>query len=188
MSCNVIVSLFVLLTGCATLSGVETAYPDGWPVISALTEGCPELAGDYENKGSYSYSPRGGSHYLAYRIGIRERTIRALDAIDTIRIQPFENDEILIEALSSGPITQSRRLSFKSKEVFCDHGALAFAPISSTEADGFGATTNRSIVWVRRAVDGSLIGEESSTTVAAAFYLVPLAGNQVFWYRWNLRR
>ncbi|OOG41831.1 hypothetical protein B0B52_10950 [Polaromonas sp. A23] len=177
-----------MLGGCSTLSGIDSNYPKGWPLVESADTNCPNLSGDYQNRGSYSYSPLGGSHYLAYRFGMHVNTVRELDAIDTIRIHPVEDDAVLVEARSSGVVVMSRRLSFKTKELSCSSGAMVFAPATAKTLDGFGTAVKKSTVWFKKGVDGSIIGEENSSTAAAALYVVPIVGSQTFWYRWKLQK
>ena len=109
-------TICLFLAGCSSITGINSNYPDGWPSPQEPAVGCPNIVGNFANRGSsYSYSQLGGSHYLAYRFGMSIKTLRELDSIDTIRIHPINDDEIIVDAIKSGEVVNSRRLSFATK-------------------------------------------------------------------------
>lgn len=90
-------TICLFLAGCSSITGINSNYPDGWPSPQEPAVGCPNIVGNFANRGSsYSYSQLGGSHYLAYRFGMSVKTLRELDSIDTIRIHPINDDEIIV--------------------------------------------------------------------------------------------
>lgn len=180
--CLAIGVLAVLAAGCSALSGIDNRYPAEWPVVSTES-GCPDITGDFANRGNYSYSPLGGSHFLAFQLDI-PLTNHQFSVVEHVRIQWIKDGEFLVEALSSSNSIAQKQLSLAAGDFSCDTGALVFPSKSETNADGFGVAAENRVLLLRRASDGSIIGEERSSVAALAMYVVPMGGVQTFWYRW----
>src|SRR5262249_25124845 len=92
--------------------------------------------------------------------------------------------ELRATALTSGKVLREKVLSSGAGDFACVDGSLLLRSKSGTTADGFGVTSQKWSLSLKRATDGSLVGEEGLSSAALALYLVPTAGNQTFWYRW----
>jgi len=166
------------------MTGIDGTYPASWPALDKRDSGCPNLTGQFSNRGNYTYAPLGGSSFLSFQLGI-PLTERQFSAVDAVRVSPMENGVLMVEAMSSGAAVATRRLSLANGDYSCNGGAFVFSAKSETQADGFGVARKSSTLSLMRGNDGSIIGEERSSTLAAAMYVIPMGGVQTFWYRWH---
>lgn len=169
----------MFLTGCAPLSGLSDSYPTKWPTVQN-SRGCPDLTGSYMPIGLYSNLPEIDSNNLPSRMRlgsstsgpiILESSLGALKAIVT-NVDGTKRFEVTMHEASN--------------DFSCADGALVLRPIVQRGAGGTGGYRSERTLFLRRANDGSLIGEDRLFSVGAALWIVPIVGSQTYWYRWPL--
>ncbi len=169
----------VILSGCASVTGISPDYPAGWPPVSSTAhDACPDLSGRYQNLAIYSFLPMSGANSLAFRLGGETRNT------DTV-VLAYAAGTLRVEALSGEDIVGEKRLSKASGDFSCAEGAVVLPIIVDMNADGTGGYRSERRLYLRRAQGGALIGEERSSGVGAVFWLVPVGGWQTFWFQWH---
>jgi hypothetical protein len=175
---NTVLRLLAILSlaGCSTLTGIDSSYPKGWPVLSRDGSACPELSGSYKNFADYSYLPAEDANSLAFRLfQTRDRLFSAelASAPGELRVRAW-NDK------------SDRSGAFRLENGFaCADGALWLPPVVENGADGTGGYRAERRLGLRRGANGNLVGEDRLFAIGAILWLVPIVGSQKFWYQWD---
>lgn len=173
------------LTACVRATGTKDSYPGNWPSIDAGQRAdCPDLTGQFGNRGDRSPSAEDYRADLADHLGIR---LTALQSVDTeqVRISMTMPDVIEVTAQSSTlDRLGSKRLSMAAGDYTCADGFLVLPSTSDAEWTELGPMNDSQGLSLSRAADGSLIGKERTSTAALAMYVVPVYDVHINWYRW----
>ncbi len=177
-----ILALLICLiqTGCSALTGISGDYPKSWPLFPPTSsKDCPNLSGKYQNLATYSFLPAYEANSLSRRLGL------ATDDVKSITLTHSLNT-LTIETLDNKNGVDKLVLSQSANDFTCSDGAITLPPVVVKAGDGTGGyrSTRRLFLW--RAADGSLVGEDKLFSVGALLWLVPIVGGQTFWYRWSL--
>jgi hypothetical protein len=165
----------VILSGCAALTGISSDYPQGWPKLDLQAAECPNLTGRYLDEATYSYLPSPSANRLLYRLSgerVREVSLRSLPR------------QLLIEGETADGKVYRSTLS-EDGDFACVDGSIALKPIVQSAAEGVGGYRSERRLLLRRSANGDLIGEDRLFSIGAVMWLVPIAGSQKFWYRWQ---
>ena len=177
-------SLFIITTsliGCSTLTGIDNKKPSDWALATQPLDICEEINGEYRNQGSATYSPKGGSEFLAYRFGFDFQSIKSIEAI---RINCIDSKTIKLHAISGNEVVLTRTISRENRDWNIEKGKIVFPTKDESTSDGFGGSMASSSFQLSIGSDGSLIGEETRGNIGLALWLIPVGGSQSFWFRW----
>lgn len=167
------------LSGCTALTGISPEYPKDWPPIASSSgEECPDLSGRYQNLATYSFLPMTGANSLALRL-LGE--VKDTDLVVLV----FSSETLHVEARSNTGTISEKLLSKDNNDFSCSEGAFVLPIIIDSGADGTGGYRSESRLYLRRAQDGAIIGEERSSGIGAVFWLLPVGGWQTFWFQWS---
>ncbi len=168
-----------VLSGCASLTGISPDYPEDWPPVAASPGvECADLSGIYQNLATYSYLPMTGANSLAFRL------LGEMADSDSV-VLVYSSATLRVEARSNKGPVKVNVLSKDKGDFSCSEGAFVLPGVIHSDADGTGGYRSESRLYLRRAEGGALIGEERSSGIGAAFWLIPVAGWQTFWYQWG---
>lgn len=164
------------LVGCSSLTG-------GSGNNSAAPLACPDLSGVYSNSASYADQGGDSSRFLSWHLRV---PLPLNDPFaDRIRIHPWKDGKLLVEAFSSGKLTAQRELDQAEGHVSCEGGAMLFPPEVSTQTDALGGARTTKVRLVRKDdSDGAITSQERTTAAALALWVIPLGGRQSYWFRW----
>ena len=177
----------MLLTGCMSTS---YPWPSDWPALSADAPGaaCPTLDGFYENTAEAADHPRFPDSFrqdLAARLlhaappkGLGRVGLRQPNA-DTLEVTVFD---LTGQTLHQGTLRAS------AGDFACEAGTLWLRGITTVQKDGTGYGRSTERLGLRLASDGALAGQQAMLGAAAIGWIVPIALQQTFWYRWEAVR
>lgn len=72
----------------------------------------------------------------------------------------------------------------RNKEFVCGEGVLWFDSGVDAQADELGGYKSWFRIGLQRAIDGSVVGQVHSSSVALALWVIPMGRKQIIWYRW----
>jgi hypothetical protein len=146
---------------------------------------CTQLNGEYLNKGEFSYSPKGGSEYLAYRFGFNLDSLKNLDSIHSLKVSCANGNALLIGLDYDRSSSSIKTVTSSSDGWHFESGTLILPIIKNAVGDGFGGYSARERFQIFVGSDGSLIGKQTTSSVGLALWIIPVGGSQTFWFRWQ---
>jgi len=174
----------ICLLGCSTLTGIDNKKPSDWTLVTQPSDLCEQLSGEYRNYGSSTYSPKGGSPFLAYRFGMNVKYVQDLESIKTVKIKCIDNAVIELHAIRTNATVLTRKLLRENGDWDIEKGKIIFPTVNESTVDGFGGYQASSTFRLSIGSDGSLIGEDNRGSLGLALWLIPVGGTQTFWFRW----
>lgn len=185
------------LSGCETLTGISHDYPRHWPKYLHETSICPDISGFYQNVGEEKYD-RGPHHIFRKSLGYRllgfhtfepntnEDRSEAVWIIYSARIVEVVQDEssLTVMVKTHDGVDHQKTWQINEEEATCSSGWLWLPQGSAKGGDGTGGYHNNFKIGIRKAIDGSLVAQEHNYMVGAALWVLPVAGQQVMWFRW----
>ncbi|MFO1434913.1 MAG: hypothetical protein U1F34_00540 [Gammaproteobacteria bacterium] len=167
------------------MTGIDSDYPSSWPAV-VTTSSCPRLEGTYRNYGAATFAPRSESQYLASRFGFTGLDVG--ERFLTVNLSLQDENTLKITIAREHTLLKETTISRLSGQWACNAGWMTFPAVEESDADPLGGyVANRSFA-IGIATDGSLIGQERSGGLGLAFWAVPVAGNQTFWFLWSKER
>lgn len=172
----VALAMLIPLASCSTLRGSGEANAGG-------PQACPDLSGVFSNVASYADLGDGGSRFLSWHLRV---PLPLNDPFaDRIRIHPWKDGKLLVEAFSSGKLIAQRELDQAEGHVSCEAGAMLFPAEVSTQSDVLGGARTTKVRLVRKDdTDGAITSQERTTATALAMWVIPFGGRQSYWFRW----
>ncbi|QJR09253.1 hypothetical protein DSM104443_00290 [Usitatibacter rugosus] len=166
------------LAGCSIGSGISSSYPDRWPPLSTVRgKDCSHLAGHYRDFGVYSYLPAKDASDLTQRLAASEIAPGSTPSPESV---------ISVEGVATDGSSFRRAFRIGGTGRECKDGVLLLSPIvvSVSDAGAAGYRSQRRLA-LYKAGNGDLIGEDSLFSIGHLL-IVPMAGSQTYWYRWEL--
>ena len=146
---------------------------------------CPDVSGTFENYGQFSHNRFDNRPFvLLSRFFLQHKPEPSHEAM--LRLRQSEDEALTFEVLdtSNGTVVSSGEIS--RQQVICEDGAL-WLPTEIIESyEGPAGYRARWRLGLRKATDGSLVGENRLFTMGY-FFLVPIVGTQTLWYNWKSR-
>lgn len=176
--------IFLIVAVCTVLGpgcSYHAEYPAHWPEIAAAgSELCPELAGTYRNAGERwagkGSSPQYQPPYLSSYFFTDAATAAKAGVI--VLSEP-EDGRLRIEAGNNGGAFMWAE-KYRGSDYNCEDGWLTVSETRSVAENVSG--WERTVYWIRKASDGSLIVQIRSSGAGVVF-VVPVAGSTTEWVR-----
>ena len=188
---------FTISSGCVIVD--HDPYPENWSPVSIEAGECPDIAGTYENAGGESDGvqfcdacadlPNPSQCYS----NCMYSPVRHLSSIFFNTALP-DDGSIFLERLGRGKlrvhfddlnsIHQSRTLSHDDGDYQCDDGMIWIQIRAVTETDIGSVIVVSRKVGLRKAEDGSLVGEYHEKGRGVVFIGVPAFGSGRKYIRW----
>ncbi len=181
---SLILPIVMLVSGCGALSGYDYRYPPDWHARTDAPKHCASFQGEYVNKGVAWYASQSGSPYLAIRFGLQFESIEALEEVDSIRIACKSDNVLLVEAIATGSVVQSLEIERSAGTWDIEGSRMLFPTLNLSDAEALGGVLKYVSFSLSISTVGALIGEQKSHSGALAFWVIPMAGSQTFWFSW----
>jgi hypothetical protein len=175
----------LLITGCLgkAVTGFDSDYPRTWPNL-ALTNGmdCPDISGTFKEIGAYTYKyfEHQPLESLTYRLVGSPATTTAI-----VEISRWDEDALLVEVRNGSVAGKSHKLSRSRGDFSCDAQGVSLNPKVIQGAEGVGGARVTLKLGLKKAIDGSLVGEERMSSVGLVMWVIPITGDQTYWFRWQ---
>jgi hypothetical protein len=190
---HALLALFVCLAGCAVVPNYPAALPELAPA-DARAGVSPDLTGRYADRGQ-GISPGGesaGERSLTELLGVRapdgsvlgnaEVVVIAGPANGVLELRSFQGDELL--GTLRRPESTAASVGSAYPETYAGNKGFVFLPVETTHsgAPGVGAYATDESLWMRKAIDGSLVVLHRNAG-AGVIVLLPVWRRSDVWYR-----
>jgi hypothetical protein len=159
-------------------------YPDEWAGLGEIAEGCPDIAGTYDNRGQLFN--KAGEHSwhscLSGYLGLSQVNPTAT----RVEISQPDSDRIEITAWENENRLMQKNYSRETGDFKCEAGFVEFDRPEGwfAESEILGLGYEWGDFRFRRSTDGALIMEITSSGFGTV-YLLPVAVTQGSWYRFE---
>ncbi len=186
-------ALLFCLAGCAILPEYPAALPE--LTRADIEVGVsPDISGRYADQGQ-GFSPGGesvGEISLTRLLGVRAPDGSVLSDVDVVvitgpanrvlEVQSFQGEKLL--GRLGRPESDAASVGSAYPETYAGNKGFVFLPLETTHAGapGVGGYATDESLWVRKAVDGSLIVLHRNAG-AGVVVIVPVWGHNDVWYR-----
>lgn len=183
--CHSSILKFAMLgSGCGALSGYDYRYPRDWHARTETPKHCASFEGEYVNKGAARYASQSGSPYLAVRFGLQFDSAEALEEVSSIRITCKSDDVLLLEAIAQLNLSQSLEIERSADTWEIEGSRMLFPTLNLSDTEAVGGVLEYVSFSLSISTVGALIGEQKSRIRALAFWVIPMAESQTFWFSW----
>lgn len=188
----------VVLNGCIVIAN----YPASWAPLETAQQDCFSINGIYKNEG-LMIEPMitGDTERTAYlsRLLLKEwkkhevfilSYTKSIPFFESVKIFLSKDGTLEITAFKSPAIIENDQLFLKKQystivaEYRCENGNIQISQWETGGGEG-GIGTGRASLTLSKSTDGSLIVKVSAFGIGVTWFLIPIAGGGVEWYRFE---